>query len=86
MSETGADLPYSCVVKLLKDILERDLFAKQLEDVMVIVQTNQLTQMQQESKFEACAKGFQQVKMACEALLERLDEYGGCITEQTWNQ
>ena len=83
---SGADLSYSCVIKLLKDVLERqDLFAKQIEDVMHIVQTNQLTQVQQESKFEACAKGFHQVKMACEALLERLDEYGGVITEQTWN-
>ena len=89
MSElySGADLSYSCVIKLLKDVLERqDLFAKQIEDVMHIVQTNQLTQMQQESKFEACAKGFQQVKQATECLLERLDEYGGVITEQTWNQ
>ena len=84
---SGADLSYSCVIKLLKDILERqDLFAKQIEDVMHIVQTNQLTQNQQESKFAACASAFTQVKLAVECLLERLDEYGGVITEQTWNQ
>ena len=76
----------NCVVKLLDSIIERqDLFAKQLEDVLHIVQANQLSQNQQESKFEACARGFQQVKEACECLLEQLDEYGGTITAQSWN-
>ena len=81
------DFQRNCVVKLLSGIIERqDLFAKQLEDVLHIVQVNQLTQNQQDSKFEACARAFGQVKQACECLLEQLDEYGGTITAQTWNE
>ena len=81
------DLRRNCVVKLLDSIIERqDLFAKQLEDVLHIVQANQLTQHQQDSKFEACARAFGQVKQACECLLEQLDEYGGKITSQSWNE
>ena len=61
---TGADLSYSCVIKLLKDILERqDLFAKQIEDVMHIVQANQLTQMQSlDPLFDQLEKDFPNTK------------------------
>ena len=36
-------------------------------------------------KFEACAKGFYQVKEACECLREELSEASGTLIEATYN-
>ena len=36
-------------------------------------------------QFEACAKGFGQVKNACECLREELSEAAGTICDRTWD-
>jgi predicted transcriptional regulator len=71
---------------LLQQIIERqNLQGTQLQNILVKLTHNELTAKQTEGKFEACAKGFYQVKEACEVLLERLDSACGTITEQSWN-
>jgi hypothetical protein len=70
---------------LLQKIVERqDAQALQLEEIINKVTFSELTTKQTSAKFEACAKGFYQTKEACTALLERLDEACGTITDQTW--
>ena len=71
---------------LLQKIVERqDAQAQQLEEIINKVTFAELSTKQTSAKFEACAKGFYQTKEACTALLERLDEACGTITDQTWN-
>ena len=72
--------------KLLESIIERqDLFAKQMESVLEKLCENQVSCLQAEDKFLACACSFRQVKEAIEILLEAIDSYAGTITPQTWN-
>ena len=74
------------IEQLLDGIIERqDLFAKQMEQVLDKLCENQVSCKKAEDKFLCCAKAFQQVKEAIECLLEQFDTYGGCITQQTWN-
>jgi hypothetical protein len=71
---------------LLQKIVERqDAQALQLEEIINKVTYTELSTKQNNAKFMACAVGFNQTKEACTALLERLDEACGTITEQTWN-
>ena len=65
-------------------ILRQSAIAKQLSTVIEQLTATQLTAKQSEFKFEACAKGFYQVRDAADCLLDRLDEAAGQITERTW--
>ena len=70
---------------LLRAVINRqDELTKTCEVILDKVTHNELTVKQSEAKFEACAKGFYQVRDACSVLVEKLDEVGGTITEQTW--
>ena len=70
---------------LLRAVINRqDELAKTCESILDKVTHNELSVKQSEAKFEACAKGFYQVRDACGALIEKLDECSGTITESTW--
>ena len=70
---------------LLRAVINRqDELAETCSAILDKVTHNELTVKQSEKKFEACAKGFYQVRDACGALIEKLDEAQGTITEQTW--
>ena len=78
---------------LLQKIVERqDAQSLQLEEIINKVTYMELSTKQNDAKFAACADGFRQTKEAsiqlreCSiALLERLDEAAGTITDGTWN-
>jgi hypothetical protein len=70
---------------LLRGVINRqNTLQETMDQILEKVMCNELTVKQTESKFDACAKGFYQVREACTCLVEKLDEVGGTITEQTW--
>ena len=70
-----------------QDSIEEQLSMVQtkIDEVLDKTMHTEIILKKSEDKFGACAKGFYQVKEACECLLEKIDECAGTITEQTWN-
>jgi hypothetical protein len=70
---------------LLRGVINRqNTLQESMDKILEKIISNEHTVKQTEAKFEACAKGFYQVRDACTCLVDKLDEVGGTITEQTW--
>ena len=71
---------------LIQKVLKRqDEIEARIRNLTQGITTTALQVTQTDEKFEACAKGFYQIKDAMEVLLENLDESSGKLTEMTWN-
>ena len=78
-------------IKTFKNMLLA--ISKRLEDVEKNQQSilDKITEVDLVNKhsnkqFTCCWETFNQIKQVSEALVEKMDEFGGTITEQTWNQ
>ena len=59
--------------------------AKKLDQLTRVFRNNADWQKKSWSQFEACAKGFRQVRDACECLREELSSAAGTMISNSWD-
>ena len=60
--------------------------AQKLDKLTVIIKNNAEWQKKSWSQFEACAKGFRQVRDACECLRDELSSAAGTMISNSWDE
>ena len=60
--------------------------AKKLDQLTGVFRSNAEWQKKSWSQFEACAKGFRQVRDACECLREGLSSAAGTMISNSWDE
>ena len=69
---------------LAKIMQTQECHHEMLKQILDKVMCNELTVKQTDQKFSAIACSFYQVRDGCKALMEKLDESCGTITEMSW--
>ena len=60
--------------------------AKKLDQLTRVFRNNAEWQKKSWKQFEACSKGFQQVREACECLRNELSEAAGTMCDRSWEE
>ena len=57
-----------------------------LKEISGVIRHNAEWQKKSWKQFEACSKGFQQVREACECLRNELSEAAGTMVDRSWEE